>query len=176
MGSLVPDQNLVWDGHAGLNPSPDTNLNILDEWRAGGVDYVSINIGYDAVSRDHTVGTLSAYRRWILARPERFALVSTLSDIADAKRAGLLSVSFDIEGANALGGDAGMVAIYHTLGVRQMLFAYNLSNEAAGGCHDQDAGLSAYGVEILSEMNRVGMIVDASHAGHRTSMEAAESR
>lgn len=169
-----PVQNFVWDAHAGLNPSPSTDLNVLDEWRKSGVDYVSINIGFDAVSRDHALGTLSAYRRWILAHPERFALVATTSDIGDTKKAGRLSVSFDIEGTNALGGDANMVAVYHELGVRQMLFAYNLSNDSAGGCHGRDVGLSEYGAEILSEMNRVGMIVDASHASYRTSMDLIE--
>ncbi len=67
-----------------------------------------------------------------------------------------------------------MVAFYHRLGVRQMLFAYNLDNSAGGGCHGADIGLTAFGRAVVSEMNRVGMVVDVSHCGHRTSLEAFE--
>tara|TARA_B110000208_G_C11662632_1_gene392208 strand:- start:8 stop:694 length:687 start_codon:yes stop_codon:yes gene_type:complete len=75
---------------------------------------------------------------------------------------------------NALGGDINMVEVYHTLGVRQMLFAYNLNNLAAGGCHDVDIALTEFGIDILTEMNRVGMLVDASHTSYRTSMDLIE--
>ena len=80
------------------------------------------------MSRDATLATLAAYRRWLMARPDQFLLVGTLSDIYNARDTCRLAISFDIEGMNALGGDINMVEIYHTLGVRQMLFAYNLNN------------------------------------------------
>ncbi len=80
-------------------------------------------------------------------------------------------MTFDIEGMNALNGNLDMVALYHALGVRQMLFAYNLNNAAAGGCHDEDSGLTAFGKEIVAEMNQLGIIVDCSHVGFRTSMD-----
>ena len=72
---------------------------------------------------------------------------------------------------NALNGDINMVGVYHALGVRQMLFAYNLNNAAAGGCHDDDSGLTDFGRQVVHEMNRVGLIVDCSHAGHRTTLD-----
>jgi membrane dipeptidase len=56
-----------------------------------------------------------------------------------------------------------------------MLFAYNLDNAAGGGCHDGDAGLTAFGRAAIGEMNRVGMLVDCSHCSLRTSLEAMEA-
>ncbi len=91
-----------------------------------------------------------------------------------AKREGKLAVSFDLEGMDALNGDIGMVDVYYRLGVRQMLFAYNRNNKAGGGCHDEDIGLTPFGRDVIREMNRVGMLVDCSHCGHRTTMEAME--
>jgi membrane dipeptidase len=165
---------LVWDSHSGFWPTPDTDLENLKRWTDGGVNYLSIDVGFDVVPWTDTVLNLAAYRAWLAARPERFILVETADDIVRAKKGGKLAISFDIEGAKMLNGQASMVSMYYQLGVRQMLFAYNLNNEAAGGCHDDDQGLTDFGRQVLKEMNRVGMLVDLSHAGFRTSMELAE--
>ena len=151
-------ESLIWDAHAGLFPSSEMDLDNLLSWQKYNVNYLSINVGFDVMSRDATLATLAAYRRWLMARPDQFLLVGTLSDIYNARDTCRLAISFDIEGMNALGGDINMVEIYHTLGVRQMLFAYNLNNSAAGGCHDIDIPLTKFGVEILAEMNRVGTV------------------
>ena len=167
-------KSLVWDAHSGLFPSSEMDLDNLLSWQEYNVNYLSINVGFDVMSRDATLATLAAYRRWLMARPDQFLLAGTLLDIYNARDKGRLAISFDIEGMNALGGDINMVEIYHTLGVRQMLFAYNLNNSAAGGCHDIDIPLTKFGVEILAEMNRVGIIVDASHVSYLSSMELIE--
>lgn len=65
-----------------------------------------------------------------------------------------------------------MVSLYYQLGVRQMLVAYNRNNLAGGGCHDEDHGLTDFGRKVIREMNRVGMVLDCSHTGHRSTMEA----
>jgi len=67
-----------------------------------------------------------------------------------------------------------MVELYHALGVRQMLFAYNKNNLAGGGCHNGNEGLTDFGRAVIGEMNRLGMVVDLSHCAHRTTMEAME--
>lgn len=167
----MPKRSFIWDAHAGLFPSPEMDLKILEHWLEDNVNYLSINVGFDVMSRDETLATLAAYRRWLLAHTDQFLLAEKLSDIDLARSTGRLAISFDIEGMNALGGDINMVEIYHTLGVRQMLFAYNLNNAAAGGCHDADIPLTQFGIEILAEMNRVGIMVDASHTGYKTSMD-----
>jgi len=162
---------LVWDAHAGVFPSPEVDLNLLDEWPRAGASYLSINVGFDVMDWQDTLATLVAYRRWILDHADRFVLVGESGDIEFARREGKFALSFDIEGMNALNGDINMVSAYHALGVRQMLFAYNLNNAAAGGCHDDDSGLTDFGQQVVREMNRVGMIVDCSHAGYRTTLD-----
>ena len=162
---------LVWDAHAGVFPSPEVDLNLLEEWRSAGASYLSLNVGFDVMEWQDTLATLAAYRCWVLHNSDRFALVSDTRDIERARREGKFALSFDIEGMNALNGDINMVSVYHALGVRQMLFAYNLNNAAAGGCHDDDSGLTDFGRQVVHEMNRVGMIVDCSHAGHRTTLD-----
>ncbi len=170
MSNLLTDA-LVWDAHAGVFPNPKIDLNLLNAWRDHQVNYVSINVGFDVMDWQQTLATLAAYRRWILEHDNQFVLIDSVQDIENAKRCGKLGVAFDIEGMNALNGDINRVSLYHALGVRQMLFAYNLNNQAAGGCHDNGMGLTNFGGEIVREMNRVGMIVDCSHAGYHTTLD-----
>jgi len=165
------DAALVWDAHAGVFPDPKVDLALLKDWHDDGVDYLSINVGFDVMDWQQTLATLAAYRRWVLSHDDEFVLAGTVSDIDRARRDGKLALSFDIEGMNALNGNLDMVAVYHGLGVRQMLFAYNLNNQAAGGCHDEDVGLTDFGKAIVREMNCVGVIVDCSHAAYRTTMD-----
>ena len=164
---------IVWDDHAGFECRPDAKLQQLSEWRDAGVTYLSVNAGYDVRPWANTVKTLASFRRQ-LAECEDFVLVATVDDIHNAKRGGKLAVTFDIEGMESLDGDVDMVAVYYDLGVRHMLFAYNLNNRAGGGCHDEDVGLTDFGRQVITEMNRVGMVVDCSHTAYRTTMEAME--
>ena len=164
-------ETLVWDAHAGIFPSPEVDLNLLQEWLDSGVNYLSINVGFDVMKWQDTLVTLAAYRRWVQANSDRFVLVGNAADIERARKENKFALSFDIEGMNALNEDINMVGVYHALGVRQMLFAYNLNNAAAGGCHDHDTGLTDFGKQVVREMNRVGMIVDCSHAAYSTTMD-----
>jgi membrane dipeptidase len=168
------NETLVWDSHSGFLPEPTADLWNLNIWRDARVNYLSIDVGFDLLSWEHTVRTLAVFRHWILEHPADFTLAETVQDIHRAKAEGIMAVTFDIEGMNALDGRVEMVEFYHRLGVRQMLFAYNCNNLAGGGCHDEDSGLTAFGREVIDEMNRLGMFVDVSHCGYRTSIEAME--
>ena len=52
-----------------------------------------------------------------------------------------------------------------------MLLAYNLNNLAGGGCQDDDDGMTAFGHDVVREMERVGMVVCCSHTGYRTARD-----
>jgi len=68
-----------------------------------------------------------------------------------------------------------LIAPFYRLGIRWMILAYNTRNPLGDGCHEPgDAGLSMLGRAFVLEMNRVGMIVDATHAGRRTSLDMIE--
>ncbi len=166
------DSALVWDSHSGFMPDPGADLNNLDIWRRAGIDYLSIDVGFDVLTWQDAVRTIAAFRHWIGQNSDRFTMVSNVHQIRQAKRDGKLAITFDIEGANALDGRIEMVEFYHQLGVKQILFAYNRNNLAGGGCHDDDLGLQPFGRQMIDEMNRLGMFVDVSHCGYRTSMDA----
>jgi membrane dipeptidase len=166
---------LIWDNHTGFDPVPNYDLEHLEDWRKAGVNYLSIDVGYDVIDWTKTIKNLGAYITWLEQRPDRFVLVRRVDDVLEAKKTGRLAITFDLEGMNALNGDASLVALYYRLGVRQMLTAYNKNNLAGGGCHDKDTGLTPFGRDVIAEMNRVGMVVDCSHTGYRTTMDIMEA-
>ncbi|MBL9049791.1 MAG: membrane dipeptidase [Tabrizicola sp.] len=166
--------DLIWEAHAGIFPAPGRGWEALRAYRDAGFSHVSLNVGFDLLDGAHALATARDWSRRIAAS-DWAQMAGSLAGIEAARAAGKLSVAFDIEGAVALGGDAGNVEVFHQLGVRQMLLAYNRNTDAAGGCHDDDHGLTAFGRRVVAEMNRLGMIVDGAHAGERTVMDLLEA-
>ncbi len=167
----TPGPLYYWDNHAGFGYAGPQDVAFLDEWRKAGVNYLSINVGYDPVEWSTTIRAIADYTKGIKARSD-MVLCATMAEVRDAERKGKMALTFDIEGMGALNGDLAMVATYYRLGVRQMLIAYNRNNDAGGGCHDQDTGLTDFGRAVIGEMNRVGMVVDCAHSGIKSGLEA----
>lgn len=166
-----PEPLRYWDNHAGYGYAGPQDVALLDHWRSAGINYLSINVGYDPVPWSTAVRAIADYTKGIESRPDT-VLCPTFADVQRAWRAGKLAVTYDLEGMGALNGDLSMVELYYRLGVRQMLIAYNLNNDAGGGCHDTDRGLTDFGRSVIREMNRVGMVVDCAHSGIRSGLEA----
>jgi membrane dipeptidase len=164
---------LVWDNHACLPlfPGDERFLPDLERYRRTGINVVGINIGFGEQSVEQHVRMLAHFRWWLEQRSSEFLIVNSVDDIMRAKESGQLAVFFDIEGANAIADQLSLIKLYYDLGVRWMLMAYNLNNRVGGGCLDQDTGLTVYGREVVSEMNRVGMVPCCTHCGKRTALD-----
>lgn len=140
-----------------------------------GFSFVSLTLASDLETQAELFQSIAKQRRYFYDRPDMFRLIETVEDIHASKTDKTLAVSFNLQGTNALAGDLNMVEVFYQLGIRQILLAYNKKNLVGDGCHERtDSGLSDYGVELINEMNRVGMIVDCSHTGYQTSMDAME--
>jgi len=164
---------MVWDQHGCLPLRPDGSaIDELALYVDSGVDFVSINVGMDRTPPLDTVKVLSAFRHALLRREDRYALARSAQDVVRAKTTGRLAVAFDLEGTEPLDGSIDMIQTYYELGVRTMLIAYNETNRAGGGCHaNPDTGLTEFGVAIVREMNRIGMLVDATHCSRLTTLD-----
>ena len=89
----------------------------------------------------------------------------TANDVQQAKAAGRTAIFFGLQNCTPMEGDIRLLEILHTLGVRFMQLAYNQQSLLASGCfEDNDNGVSRAGREAIAEMNRLGMVVDLSHA------------
>src|SRR5262245_712914 len=104
---------IVWDDHAGFALDPSADLSKLAIWRHAGVNYLSINVGFDVMRWNDTIKVLAAFRRWIAAHPDEYRLVGNVEQILEAKRDDRLAVTFDFEGMNALDRAVDMVSLYY---------------------------------------------------------------
>jgi membrane dipeptidase len=126
-----------------------------------------------ASSMGATLSRMARVRRQIEERSDWLVLAPSVRDIREAQARGRLAVHFNLQETLPFETDLDLVQLYYDLGVRQTLLAYNQKNLVGDGCAERtDAGLSRFGVEVVKEMNRVGMLVDGSHSGYRTTMDA----
>lgn len=168
----VMHEAVVWDNHSCMPLRPDDQfLPQLRRCRDSGLNIITLNVGFDLTDLEQNIHVLAHFRHWVRRHPNEYLLIETAEDIEVAKRSDRLGISFDLEGAKALGDQISMIELFYELGVRWMLMAYNRSNSVAGGCLGDDQGLTAFGRSVLDEMGRVGMVPCCSHTGWKSAWD-----
>jgi membrane dipeptidase len=160
-----------WDAHVCLPLHPQASFAPIDHLYAAGVNYVSINVGMDMNPVAQIMSVMAGYRATVAANPDRYRLVNSVADIDAARAAGQMAMGFDMEGAMPLLDQPDMVALFASLGVRQIHFAYNRNNPVADGCHDVTRGLTALGRRMVVAVNAAGLLMDCAHTGRQCSLD-----
>lgn len=103
----------------------------------------------------------------------RLLLVETGDDIGRAKAEGKLGLIFGFQGVSGkIEQDPNLLRVFHRLGVRVVQLTYNERDPIGCGCLEPvDTGLTQYGRVVVRELNHLGILVDLSHAGERTSLD-----
>lgn len=147
---------------------------IFREMRAGGVDAVHATIAYHETFRE-TVAAIARWNRWFVEFDELIVMGRSAADIDKARETNRTAVFFGFQNPSPIESDIDLVEIVHTLGARFMQLSYNNQSLLASGCYEaDDTGLTRMGREVVKEMNRVGLAIDMSHSGDRSTIEAAE--
>jgi membrane dipeptidase len=154
-------------------PLASEAFEYLEWYREGGVSTLAPTVGGLGGARE----TLAAIAKWHreIAQRDDLALVSSVQDVIDAKAENKLGIFFHFQGVEPLEGDLNFAKMYKALGVGMVQLAYNVKNRVGDGCEERtDAGLSEFGLKLIRCLNDDRIIVDCSHTGLRTSLEAAE--
>ncbi|MEZ5333110.1 MAG: membrane dipeptidase [Thermoanaerobaculia bacterium] len=143
-----------------------------------GLERSGIDVFHPAVepeAEDPVEGALRWIERWgrLLSRGEGCYLdrVESAADLLRIPAQGKLGVIVGFQNSTHFRAPADVERFFR-LGQRVSQLTYNDRNRLGAGCRVEDRGLTAFGREIVSEMNRVGMAVDISHCGERTSRDA----
>ncbi len=140
--------------------------------------FTAVNCTVSQTTFDDTVDNISGFEQLIDQHPESFLIVRRHSDIARAKRESKIGVMFGFQYTSFLEQDPERIDIFRRLGVRIMQLTYNNRSIFGDGCLEPgNAGLSKAGVAAVKKMNDLGVAVDLSHSGYRTTSEGiAESK
>ena len=126
------------------------------------------NLGPRAV--EMTLEEIDIVKRMVGAHPAVFELAGTAADIRRIAGSGKIAALMGVEGGHQIDGRLSVLRRYHDLGVRYMTLTHTLSLPWADASTDapRSGGLSAFGRQVVAEMNRIGMMVDISHVSDAT--------
>ena len=145
---------------------------IFRQMRAGRVDAVHVTITYHENFRE-TVLNIARWNRWFEQFPDLIFQGFTADDIDLARATGRTAIFFGSQNPSCIEDDIGLVEVLHRLGLRFMQLTYNNQSLLASGCYEaEDTGLTRMGREVVAEMNRVGLVIDMSHSGERSTLDA----
>lgn len=160
-------KSIVIDGLSG-----DPVVGSLIQLRAG---FTALNATIAAPHADYDMTLRGIYKLYTYfeGAPDKLLHVQKSSDISAAKESGRLGIIFGLQDGSPLGTELPRLTILHRLGLRITTLTYNERNALGDGCMEPDnQGLTNFGTQVVRELNRLGIVLDLSHAGYKTSMDA----
>ncbi len=164
------------------------NWSLLDRWqqvpaaftagdflklRSSGIDVFHPAVAFETPeAHGVTLGWFKKWNRFIKEYPNYFVRVDNPDDLARAKPEGRIGIILGMQDSNHFR-CADDVDAFYRMGQRLTQLTYNAGNQAGDGCKvSHDRGLTAFGGELVARMNSIGMAIDVSHCGQRTSLDA----
>ncbi len=151
--------------------------DIIDILLEGGVTSISTTVVDDNYPSSFTECCKEMHKYYLLEEtyPEKVIIVSSAADILRAKKENKLAVIMSTQGAYVFEDDLRYISLLSKLNMKIVQITYNQQGLLGSGVFEpNDSGLSRFGQQCIYEMNRVGIIIDLSHVGYKTSMDAIE--
>jgi membrane dipeptidase len=147
----------------------------FQKWRDSGIDVMHPAVGLGGVNAYESGLTFFAtWNSFIAGSDQFFTRVDSAGDFRRAKDSGRVGVLLGLQNSQHFRRPDD-VNLFHALGQRVSQLTYNSRNLIGNGATERrDEGISDFGVAIVERMNAVGMAVDTSHCGDRTTLDAFE--
>lgn len=146
-------------------------------WEEAGVTCVSATmggLGNPPFSFRAALEAIARCGRLIDAMPERLMKATRAADVRRAKAEGKHAFLYNLQNTTHFDADMSKLELLYDLGVRIIQLTYNMRNFVGDGCTERtDSGLSHFGVQLVHRLNEMGVLVDLSHCGAQTSLDAA---
>ncbi len=132
--------------------------------------YVSRSYAKEGGASRRALDMIDMVYRQAERHPQKLVMGYSTSDIRRAKRQGKIAALMGIEGGHAIENSLMALRAFYRLGIRYMTLTHSNTNDWADSSTDmaQHNGLSDFGKEVVSEMNRLGMLIDVSHVSDKT--------
>lgn len=170
-GTAATGTRLLVDGLS--MPVPERRW--FEEWRDARLACVNTTIAVWENSHD-TLATLGKWRTVIERNSDLVAAAASVDEIRRIAASGRTAIVFGFQNTAPIEHDIELFAMFRRLGVCIMQLTYNLQNYiGCGYWEEKDTGISSrFGRKAIEEMNTQGILIDLSHCGDRTTLEAIE--
>ena len=186
MDSFVADTHndillRAMEGEDILSNHPDAQSD-LEKFKLGGVDlqvfsvWVSPN-EFEESEYFQKADNMITKLEFLCSRvPDKWRLIKTYQDINYNQKRNIMSCMIGVEGGHVIGDDITKVKYFYDRGMRYLGLTWNNSNSIASSAKDEfenisvlkKVGLTDFGREVIRECNRLGVMIDISHAGENT--------
>jgi membrane dipeptidase len=179
----LENPNLSLARKQGDNPVALDQLDIdarsIADAHVSGVNAVNITLGYVGGPDEpfeYTIRTIGQWDEALRARPADLMKVYTAADILRAKAEKKIGVIYGFQNGAMVGNDPSRVDIFADLGVRVIQLTYNPANQLGdGSMAPENRGLSDLGHRVVARLNEKRVMVDLSHSGQNTCLDAARA-
>ncbi|MCX7126135.1 MAG: membrane dipeptidase [Gammaproteobacteria bacterium] len=146
---------------------------LVDRYAKAGFTAVTLSLGNDETATEKALAYLAKIRKHIFSNSEKYILATTKNDILRAKKENKIALRLMFQGTELIDKNLDLLELFHALGVSSLIIAYNIQTAMGDGAiEENDTGLSHLGKKFVTEMNRLNMIMDGSHTGYKTTMDA----
>lgn len=173
-------QRMLWE-QFDLGPrDPAGNIDI-PRMREGGLNAIFMSIWTpgtipvaDATKRAFAM--IDLVREQVHKHPADLLLATTVADVRRARMENKIAVLMGMEGGHMINDDLGLLRKYAALGVRYLTLTHSVNDDWADSSTDKPAhnGLTPFGRQVVTELNRLGVMVDISHVSDNTFADALE--
>jgi membrane dipeptidase len=168
----IYNNSIVIDG---LNVSNWHSPRVFQSLHAGGLTAINATVAVWENYRE-TVDNITAWLHRFRNYAGILSQVKTVQDIHQAKQQGKVGVILGWQNASPLENHLDRLILFHALGVRIIQLTYSERNLLGNGCNERsDDGLSHFGLDAIRQMNELGILIDLSHCGDRTTLQAIEA-
>jgi membrane dipeptidase len=142
--------------------------------KQGGVTAANVTITATADFKE-TCRLIANFNNRIEAHSDLVMRVRTVADIFEAKRTGRVGMIYGFQNATPIEGDLRFIQLFRDMGIRIFQLTYMSANLVGDGCLEpRNGGLTKFGEAVVQELNKRRILIDLSHVGHRTTMDAIE--
>jgi membrane dipeptidase len=159
-----------------FTPEDKFTPEIYPALKASGITAMNLTITRPYYNFQETLSSLSHYLNVIdELGPSKIQVCKTVEDIKQAKKTDIISIILGIQNLKPIDDNLYLLTILSMLGIRVIQLTYQNRNLVGDGCNEKnDCGLTRFGENVVKEMNRLGLLIDLSHVGPRTTMDAID--
>ena len=142
--------------------------------REAGLDAVHVTVVYHE-DYDEFLAKVKEWDKHFQENSDLIFLGKSHEDIERAKLEKKTAIFFGFQNCSPIEDDIGLVEKIYEYGCRFMQLTYNNQSLLATGCYEKnDSGVTNFGKEAIREMNRLGIVIDMSHSGEKSTLDAIE--